>query len=83
MFCAYLTCFIITVYYWPDILTTVILLFGATLDCTPFWYSNLFAEFCEGSHTPEEGSLLGSPLYLWDTLVEIYPNYLTDYKCCL
>ena len=83
LFCVYLTCPIIAVYYLPDIITAALLLFGATIDCTPFGILTCLLNFCEGSHTIGEGSLLGIPLYLWDTLVVIHPNYLTDYKCCL
>jgi hypothetical protein len=53
---------------------------GVILDCTLIWYSDLFAEFCKGSHIPGKGSWLGIPLYLWDTLVEIHPNYLIDFN---
>ena len=55
-------------------------MFGAILDCTLIWYSDLFAEFCKGSHIPGKSSSLGIPLYLWDTLVEIQPNYLIDFN---
>ena len=80
LFYAYLICSILIMRYFC--LTFILLCFfcGVILDCTPIWYSDLFAEYCKDSHTPEEGSLLGIPLYLWDTLVEIHPIYLIDFN---
>ena len=68
--------------------------FNGMIHVVTFWFGGnswlpylvsltLLLSFCEGSHDSWRDSLLGIPLYLWDTLVEIHPNYLTDYKCCL
>ena len=53
--------------------------FGATLDCAPSCHSNLFVEFfCEGSHDSWKDSLLGIPLYLWDTIWRFIPITCID-----
>ena len=49
---------------------------GVILDCTLIWCFDMFVEFCKGSHIPGKDCLLGIPLYLWDTLVEIHSELL-------
>ena len=41
---------IASVHCLPDTVVAMILLFGATLDCTPSCYSNLFVEFFVRAH---------------------------------